>query len=56
MQPKNPEILQEKDVLGLNKPTGQMKHLKKRKGGTWFITMVIFVLLAGAAVLYYLQK
>lgn len=52
MKQQAPEILVEKDILGLEKPKNQLKHLKSKNGG-WFLFVALMVLAAIAVAVYY---
>ena len=55
MDTKNNEILKDKDILGMEKPTKQLRPLK-RKGDTWFLVLTLIVLMVVAVVSFYLRN
>ena len=52
MKQQAPEILRERDVLGLEKPKNQLKHLKRKSDG-WFLIVTLIALAIVAAAVYY---
>ena len=52
MKQQAPEILRERDVLGLEKPKNQLKHLKRKSDG-WFLIVALMILAAIAVAVYY---
>ena len=51
MKQQAPEILTEKDILGLEKPKNQLNHLKKSDG--WVLFMALMILAFIAVAVYY---
>lgn len=54
MKLQPPEILGEKDVLGMDKPLNQLKPSKMKSGGG-FLVIAIILLMITAVVVYYLS-
>jgi hypothetical protein len=55
MDRKNNEILKDKDILGMDKPTNQLRPLK-RKNDTWFLVLTLVILMIVATVAFYLRN
>ncbi len=54
MDSKNSEIFRDKDILGMDKPTDQLRSAKM-KNGTWFLMMMFFILIICAIMVYYFK-
>ena len=54
MKQQAPEILRERDVLGLEKPRNQLKPMKI-KSGSGFLIITLVILIIMATVVYYLD-
>ena len=52
MKQQPPEILREKDVLGMDKPMNQLKPSRMKSDGG-FLVITIIILMIVAAVVYY---
>ena len=55
MNQKKIEIVKEKDILGLDKPSNQLKPLKRKNDKAFFIITFIF-LITFLLVVYYFKK
>lgn len=53
MDPKRNDMIRETDILGLEKPTNQLKPLKRKSKGRFLAVMVIILVVIATLVYYF---
>ena len=54
MKQDEQKMVKDRDVLGMDKPSNQLKSVKIKKG-PWFLMIAIIIIMIGAALAFYFK-